>query len=248
MKWMLVLALWIGASAHAAAWKCQIDGKTVFSDKPCPDQGRPLNTTSGQNSGFTGPRDDLLRERARSAVDEGPGGGSGREAAGDRGLVSPRGLRDEGPTQCPSAQEMANLRVSLASHHLRAEQRFSAELDAAERCHRGLGRYTAADWAALRELRTDKSSLDERTRQRAAAREAAIYRVADPELASQWAEQERLRALQQRRPQRVAWPPEPVSCTRVGCQAADGFYTHQGGGQVAGPKGTCRVVGNLMHC
>jgi hypothetical protein len=247
MKGMLVLVLWtMGALAHATAWKCQIEGKTVFSDKPCPEQGRPVDTTSGQNAGFTGPRDELLRERARSVADDNASAPAGRSP----GSLS--GMRAPGPTQCPSAQEMSNLRVSLSAKHLNPEQQFSAELEAAERCHRGLGRYTAADWAALRELRTDKSSVDERTRQRAAAREGAIYRVADPELAAQWAEQraerERLRALQQRRAQRGAWPPEPVTCTPVGCQGADGFYTRTGAGQVTGPKGSCRVIGSLMHC
>lgn len=240
----LVLSLALGAVAQASAWKCQIDGKIVFSDKPCAEQGKKLDTSSGQSGGFTASRQEALR--AREQREQQMDGDS--SASLDRGGVAQGGGRAQGPTSCPSRQEMANLRTSLSSNHLKQEQRLSAELEAAERCHRGLGQYTANDWAALRDVRADISSVDERTRQRAAAREAAVYRVADPELAAQLESRDRTRALSQRRDARANKGPEPVNCNRGGCVASDGYYTSIGGGQVTGPRGICRVVGSLMHC
>jgi hypothetical protein len=193
----LALTLALTSVSQAAIWKCQVEGKPVFSDKPCVEGGDQFDTSTGQSSGFSASREGLLRDQARRRQMEQLVESSRTRVAGKPDRAEPEEPRVLRPSHCPSRQEMANLRTSLSSNHLKPEQSLSAELEAAERCHRGIGTYTASDWSTLRDIRTDVGSIDARTRQRGSAREAAVYRMADPELAAEFAERVRLQEFRQ---------------------------------------------------
>jgi hypothetical protein len=213
----------LAPSAQATIWKCQVEGKPVFSDKPCVGQGDQLDVSSGYSSGFSASREDMLRDQVRRRHAERSIDPSRARAAGN---IEPHGshqARAVRPSHCPSRREMANLRTSFSSTQLKPEQLLSAELEAAERCHRGIGAYTASDWSELRDIRTDVGSLDAGARRRGAAREAAVYRLVDPQLAQEFAERVRVQELRQRCLQRGSKVDTPTfNQGPSGCLASEG--------------------------
>lgn len=125
----LFLAL-VGPGVQAGAWKCQIDGKTVFSDVPCPTQGKQIDTTSGQTRGVTGLRQDMLREQRRSLEQE-------RQA-----LAAERAApRAQPPRNCPTATQIKNWETTLSSNYGVSEGEGESAregLKRARRCAAGL--------------------------------------------------------------------------------------------------------------
>lgn len=114
----LFLAL-LGPGVQAGAWKCQIDGKTVFSDVPCPEQGKKIDTTSGQTRGVTGLRQDMLREQARERQVQ-------AEAARERKLAAAQPQPVQRDRNCPTALQIKNWETTLS-----AQLRASPDADAA---------------------------------------------------------------------------------------------------------------------
>lgn len=127
----LFLAL-LGPGVQAGAWKCQIDGKIVFSDVPCPAQGRQIDTTSGQTRGFSGPRQEMLREQAREQA----------EAQERRltALESSRVRAAPAPRSCPTALQIKNWETALSSNYQTpggSAESARAGLERAKRCAEG---------------------------------------------------------------------------------------------------------------
>ena len=162
---VLVTILGIPAMAHAQAWKCQIDGKTVFSDVPC--KGTFIDT-SKLNGNTVAPVKEPVRQAPLRRTEEyaaAPMGGFGDS-------------RNSARAGCPTPIEVKNLETSASSN---AARRSAAEQDQirvgllrAGWCKQGLD--PDVEEAAFREREAarlkakkiaDDEEEDERTKRRA---------------------------------------------------------------------------------
>lgn len=121
---VLFLALAL-PQAHAAAWKCQVNGKTVFSEVPCPDSGKRIDTESGQTRGFSGDQETHQREAPRLAA---------------AGVPEPRaGRAPAARAECPTALQIKNWETSASSRFQDASATEARrQLKRAKQCHAGL--------------------------------------------------------------------------------------------------------------
>jgi hypothetical protein len=191
MNLALVLCLGLPAAWAQQVWKCEVAGKVVFSDKPCPQSGQPVAERSLQPNVV----DAIKPEVVDAALGRTP-------AASAPQLQAPAG------NACPGDGEIRGMETRGNSTTLGdAERRFlQDEVRRALQCRAGRGRYTEAGWAISREAQAAQTQLSDRVRHDARVRAEAMHSAADPEEADRIARQriaeERLQRQQQRQLQR----------------------------------------------
>ena len=167
MKWMAFGLAWCLASTGAAAqqvWKCEVGGKTVFSDKPCPQSGQPVSERTLQPNVV----DSLKPEVVRAALGAAPASAAAPVPAGN---------------SCPGDGELRGMETRANSTTLGdAERRFMQdEVRRVRQCRSGQGRYRDADWAISREAQAAQSQLSDRLRRDARVRAEDMHAAADPD-------------------------------------------------------------------
>jgi hypothetical protein len=143
-------------------WKCQVNGKTTFSDAPCPSSGTMLDQRN-LNSNTIG----AVRRQWSEESDQQEGG---------RQHYSPSGQA----SSCPSEREIKNMETSASSITIGKKEKafLQDEVRRARQCAKGQGNYSSDDWTQLKETRDAQSSI----RDGADARRKAegIHSAADP--------------------------------------------------------------------
>lgn len=164
MAWSLALCLASTGAAAQQVWKCDVGGKVVFSDKPCPQSGQPVSERTLQPNVV----DSLKPEVVRAAL-------------GAASAAPP----PPGPTgnSCPGDGELRSMETRAYSTTLgEAERRFMQdEVRRVRQCRSGQGRYSDADWAISREAQAAQSQLSDRVRRDARVRAEDMHAAADPD-------------------------------------------------------------------
>jgi hypothetical protein len=195
---LCLAALWAGAQQ---VWKCEVGGKVVFSDKPCPQTGQPLDQRSLQPNMV----DAIKPEPIDAALGRVPAA-SAVPAPAAAGNV------------CPGDAEIRNMETRAGSTTLGdAERQFlQDEVRRVRQCRAGQGRYREADWVLSREAQAAQTLLSDRARQDARLRAEAMHSAADPDegdrIARRRIAEERLQRRQQlllQRAQGAASSPVP---------------------------------------
>lgn len=193
-----LVAVVAGAGAQPV-WKCDVDGKVRFSDKPCPGSGQPVPERSLQPNVV----ESLRPETVREALGRPPA------ASAPAGLPAPA---------CPGDAEIRDMETRGNSTTLGDPERqfMQDEVRRALQCRAGRGRYTDADWAISRTAQAAQTQISDRARRDARIRAEAMHSAADPEEAERIARrriaEERLQQRQQRallRSQNAASTPSP---------------------------------------
>ncbi|RZL30697.1 MAG: hypothetical protein EOP35_23395 [Rubrivivax sp.] len=161
----LGLCLALSGAWAQQVWKCDVAGKVVFSDKPCPQAGQQL---PGRNL-----QPNVVDAMKPEVVD----------AAMGRPAVPPQPLAAPAGNACPGEGEIRGMQTRGNSTTLGdAERQFlQDELRRARQCRNGQGRYTDADWDISREAQAAQTQLGERARQDARQRAEAMHSAADPD-------------------------------------------------------------------
>lgn len=182
--WGAVLWLAVSGAMAQQVWKCEAGGKVVFSDKPCPQAGKPVSERSLQPNVVESLRPEVVRAALGAPVP-------------DSGASAPAG------NACPSDGEIRGMETRGNSTTLGdAERQFlQDEVRRARQCRNGKGRYTEADWAISRDAQAAQTQLSDRARHDARQRAEAMHSAADPEegdrIARQRIAEERMRRRQQ---------------------------------------------------
>lgn len=191
----------LAAPARAEVWKCKAaDGSTVFSDRPCPGQGRALDERQLRGNAIDGPR---LPQTSRTP--------SEIPVAAEPAPSAP-------PNDCPGDQELRHMETRASSTTLGDQELafLRDEIRRARQCRKGQGRYTAADWAISREAQAAQSNLKGAAEAR--LRAEGMHSAADPQEGERIAQQRR---AQERIGQRLrneqdrAFGPRPLPCHRL---------------------------------
>lgn len=163
--WGLGLGLALSGAWAQQVWKCEADGKVVFSDKPCPQAGKPVSERS-------------LRPNVVDAIKpEVVDAAMGRAPASAPSPGVPQG------NACPGDGELRGMQTRANSTTLGdAERQFlQDEVRRARQCRSGQGRYREADWDISREAQAAQTQLSDRARQDARLRAEAMHSAADPD-------------------------------------------------------------------
>jgi hypothetical protein len=153
----ITLILFFAPLANAnEVWKCQTDGKLVFSDVPCPSGGNPIER----------------RKLHANVVQAEPVASSSSE----RSIQSERTAQNV----CPTELDIRNLETSASSNTMGAAERtfLADEVRRARQCRKGQGNYTAEDWRAIRAAQEAQSSVSGKADARLRAED--IHSAADP--------------------------------------------------------------------
>jgi hypothetical protein len=153
----ITLILFFAPLANAnEVWKCQTDGKLVFSDVPCPSGGNPIER----------------RKLHANVVQAEPVASSSSE----RSIQSERTAQNV----CPTELDIRNLETSASSNTMGAAERtfLADEVRRARQCRKGQGNYTAEDWRAIRAAQEAQSSVSGKADAR--LRAEGIHSAADP--------------------------------------------------------------------
>jgi hypothetical protein len=145
-------------------WKCEVGGKTVFSDKPCPHSGQAVPARSLQPNVVDAMKPEVVdAAMGRSSVPEQP-----QQPVGNA---------------CPGDGEIRGMQTRANSTTLGdAERQFMQdEVRRALQCRGGQGRYREADWDISREAQAAQSQLGDRARADARLRAEAMHSAADPD-------------------------------------------------------------------
>ena len=159
---LLCLAWLLGTTLDASAqvWRCEVDGRVLFSDRACAAGGHVL---------------DGRRLHANTLQ---PGAVAAAPQAVPVAAAQASSLAVGGA--CPGEQEIRNIESKARSITLSAQERrfLHDEVRRARQCRKGQGDYTEADWQISREAQDDQGSLD----QGRSARERAegMHSAADP--------------------------------------------------------------------
>lgn len=192
----LVMCLGLSTAWAQQVWKCEVAGQVRFSDKPCPDSGRPVSERSLQPNVV----DSLKPEVVRSAL------GQAASASAASAPLAPAG------NACPGDGELRDMQTRANSTTLGdAERQFMQdEVRRAGQCRSGKGRYTEADWGVSRRAQAAQSNLSDRDRRDARLRAEAMHTAADPEegerIARRHLAQERMQRRAEERLQRSQNP------------------------------------------
>lgn len=166
-RWGLAAALCLAVSGAGAqqVWKCEAGGKVVFSDKPCPQTGQPLDQRSLQPNMVDAIKPELIDATM------------GRTPAASAPAPAPAG------NICPGEAEIRSMETRASSTTLGdAERQFlHDEMRRVRQCRAGQGRYREADWVLSREAQAAQSLLSDRARQDARLRAEAMHSAADPD-------------------------------------------------------------------
>ena len=225
-----------GASLAQNVWKCQIDGKTTFSDAPCPSAGQMLDQRQ-LNSNTIGavrrqwPDEDQEQYRSNG-----------------------RGYASSTQSSCPSEQEIRNLETSAGSVTIDKKKRdfLQDEVRRARQCTKGQGSYSQDDWKKIKESHRAQNSLSGGAAAR--ARAEGIHSAADPyeaeRIAAQRRHEERLREQRRQRAAAAARHSGPVQCNARGCNGPNGYYPRHGNtNNFTSPDGRfCQHIGNQLQC
>lgn len=218
-------------------WKCQVNGKTTFSDAPCPSSGTMLDQRN-LNSNTVG----AVRRQWSDEGEQAQEGG--RQHHRSSGKAS----------SCPSEREIKNMETSAGSITIgKKEKEFlQDEVRRARQCAKGQGNYSSEDWKQLKETSNAQSSI----RDGAAARRKAegVHSAADPiegdRIAAQRRHEERMREERRQRAAAAAANNAPVQCNARGCTGPNGYYPRQGNtNNFTSPNGRfCQHIGNRLQC
>lgn len=186
---LIALALTLSLPATALAqgvWKCEIDGQTRYTDRPCPAQGASLSPQRLQANVADAPR------RPASAA---------TPVAAAAVPVS----NDPPANVCPSSTELRDMETRASSTSLSTEARqfMIDEIRRARQCAKGQGRYTDADWRISREAQAAQSSSSGAYEAR--LRAEGMHSAADPEEGTRIARQREQETAAQTQAARRAW-------------------------------------------
>lgn len=229
--------LWPQAGMTQNVWKCQVNGKTTFSDAPCPSSGTMLEQRQ-LNSNTIGA---VQRQWPVEGQDSGYQGGGRHPSSGQ--------------SSCPSERDIKNMETSANSVTIgRKEKAFlQDEVRRARQCAKGQGNYDQGDWKQLKEAHRDQNSLTGGAAAR--ARAESIHSAADPYESERIAAQRRREQLQRERYRHNAAPHSSppgliYKCQADKCYGTDGFYHRRGDtNKFTSPNGRpCRQIGNRMEC
>ena len=182
-------------------WKCEVAGKVNFSDKPCPQAGKPVAERSLQPN----VAEALKPEAVQTALGR---PGSASAPAGSPG-AQPGGGTAAPTNRCPGDGEIRSMETRANSTTLGdAERQFMQdEVRRARQCRAGQGSYTEADWDISREAQAAQSQISDRNRADARQRAESVHSAADAiegdRIARRRIEEERLRRAQQLQAQRA---------------------------------------------
>ncbi|HEY9106799.1 MAG TPA: hypothetical protein VIN58_08970 [Roseateles sp.] len=164
----MVVGLGLGLALSGAwaqqVWKCELGGKIVFSDKPCPQSGQAVPARSLQPNVV----DAMKPEVVDAAMGRPPAPVPPQQPAGNA---------------CPGDGELRGMQTRANSTTLGdAERQFMQdEVRRVLQCRGGQGRYREADWDISREAQAAQSQLGDRARQDARLRAEAMHSAADPD-------------------------------------------------------------------
>lgn len=189
----LLLLISIAGAARAEVWKCTIDGKPQYSDRPCQASGAPMTQRSLQANVVDSAVD---RAKALATEAEQPPPSPPRPA--------PQPVASA--NVCPSDRDIASMETTASSTTMNPEsKRFvQDEIRRARQCQKGLGNYSAADWAISKEAVNAQSSLSGAADAR--RRSEAMHSAANPaegELIARQRDLEDREALRRQRPPRI---------------------------------------------
>ncbi|MDH0864529.1 DUF4124 domain-containing protein [Mitsuaria sp. GD03876] len=141
-------------AAHAQVWKCVVDGKTHYSDQPCPTKGEPLKSSALQGNVIDTSADRAAAERAKAAADQ-------QAATPPNGAPAAPNAPAASSNVCPSDRDIAGMETKASSISLSPEaKRFvQDEIRRARQCQKGQGNYSAADWNVSKQAVDAQSSL-----------------------------------------------------------------------------------------
>ncbi|MEO3692150.1 hypothetical protein ABDJ85_11770 [Roseateles sp. DJS-2-20] len=185
----LALALTFALPATALAqgvWKCEIDGQTRYTDRPCPDRGASLSPQRLQANVADAPRP--------------PASGAAPV------VTAAKPTATEPPANvCPSSTELRDMETRASSTSLSTEARqfMVDEIRRARQCAKGQGRYTEADWRISREAQAAQSSNSGAYEAR--LRAEGMHSAADPEEGTRIARQREQETAAQTQAARRAW-------------------------------------------
>ena len=186
----LVMALALSGAHAQQVWKCEVNGQVRFSDKPCPDSGKPLPERTLQPNVV----DSLKPEVVRAAMGE-------ASSAPASAPQAPAG------NVCPGEGEIRSMETRANSTTLGDDERhfLQDEVRRAWQCRKGQGRYTDADWAISRQAQAKQTNTGDRDRRDARLRAEAMHSAADPDegdrIARRRIAEERLRQREQQQQQ-----------------------------------------------
>ncbi|MFG6428299.1 hypothetical protein [Roseateles sp. LYH14W] len=181
------LCLALSSAWAQQVWKCEVAGKVVFSDKPCPQTGQPVPGRSLQPNVVEAMKPEVV----------------------DAAMGRPPAASVPAPTStpgnaCPGDGELRGMETRASSTTLGdAERQFlQDEVRRVRQCRSGQGRYREADWDISREAQAAQTQLSDRVRDAARQRAEAMHSAADPEegdrIARRRIAEERLARRQQR--------------------------------------------------
>lgn len=189
---LIALALTFALPATALAqgvWKCEIDGQTRYTDRPCPDRGASLSP-----------------QRLQANVADAPKQPASGAASTIAAAAAVKPTAAEPPTNvCPGSTELRDMETRASSTSLSTEARqfMLDEIRRARQCAKGQGRYTEADWRISREAQAAQSSNSGAYEAR--LRAEGMHSAADPEEGSRIARQREQETAAQTQAARRAW-------------------------------------------
>jgi len=160
----LGLCLALSVAWAQQVWKCEVNGKVNFSDKPCPQAGQPLADRSLQPNVIEAIKPEVINAAM------------GRTTAASAPSV-PSG------NACPGDAEIRSMETRAGSTTLGdAERQFlQDEVRRVRQCRNGQGRYREADWVISREAQAAQSQVGDRARYDARLCAEAMHSAADPD-------------------------------------------------------------------
>jgi hypothetical protein len=185
----LMLSLALSGGWAQQVWKCEVAGKVVFSDKPCPQTGQPVPGRSLQPNVVDAIKPEVVdAAMGRSQADSVP-----QPPAGNA---------------CPGEGEIRSMqtRGNSTSLGLAERQFLQDEVRRARQCRNGQGRYTEADWDISREAQAAQTQLSDRVRDAARQRAEAMHSAADAEEGDRIARRRIAEERQARRQQQSQLP------------------------------------------
>lgn len=190
LAWLLAALI---GSAQAEVWKCRApDGSTIFSDRPCPGSGSAIEERQLRGNAIDGPR---LSPAA-------PAGAASLPAADSPSAAAPA-------NDCPGDQELRHMETRASSTTLGDKERafMQDEIRRVRQCRKGLGRYSAADWAISREAQAAQSNLKGAAEARRRAED--MHSAANPQEGERIERQRQAEAAAERQAQRQIYRPQP---------------------------------------
>ncbi|MDR7272205.1 hypothetical protein J2X20_004879 [Pelomonas saccharophila] len=200
LKWWAVLAVVLGMSNAGAqqVWKCEVNGKVNFSDKPCPQAGQPVAERSLQPNVVEAMKPEIVN----AAMGRPPAASAPPQSVGNA---------------CPGDGEIRGMETRANSTTLgEAERQFlQDEVRRVRQCRAGQGRYREADWVISREAQAAQTQISDRARYDARLRAEAMHSAADPDegdrIARRRIAEEKMQRRQQQQLQRMHPASYPAS-------------------------------------